>query len=383
MGAVDLTYTDKGYQNSDDSTSLLASTTHHHKPGFQHQSDACGCCRNNRIFRPFYLFFTWLGDTGRVLFAVVLSIIIGFILKALDPDGNYDYRLVELPGDIWIRGLKLFVLPLIVSNMVVALNQLSSMPNGGSLARSTVTYYLFTSASAIVISLVFANLFMLPFIGTIEYTDDSSSIGIPEEPKDVTDQIVDIFFGLVPDNIVKEAADDGLMGVIIFSIILGLHIQRPQNESTILNFFQELSEVTMRIIQRLVWLTPIGVFCLILPKVATIDLVVIGQYLGLLLGIMTCALLGHALVTLPTVFWFITRRNPWKYYRNLVPAWLTAIGTSSSAATLPVTTTCCVEKNDIDPRIADFVLPLGATVNMDGTAVKYPMMVLWLAAAQV
>jgi len=159
-------------------------------------------------------------------------------------------------------------------------------------------------------------------------------------------------------------------------------INRQEEESVVLRFFKELSEIMMRIIQVLILLTPIGVFCLIVPKVATIDLATIGKYLGLLLAILIAGLLVHTFITLPSLFFTFTRRNPFAYYKNIIPSVLTAFGTSSSAATLPTTTACAIELNKIDERVASFVLPLGATVNMDGTAVKYPLMVMWLAYAQ-
>jgi solute carrier family 1 (high affinity glutamate transporter) protein 3 len=195
-------------------------------------------------------------------------------------------------------------------------------------------------------------------------------------------QIEGIVLGLIPGNIVDSAAKDNLMGVIFFSMILGLAISRQEQDSVFLRFFKELGEIMMTIVQVLVLLTPIGVFSLIVPKVATIDLVTIGKYLGLMLAILIAGLLIHTFITLPTLFFTLTRRNPFHYMKNLLPMVLTAFATSSSAATLPTTTKCAVEANKVDPRIASFVLPLGATINMDGTAVKYPIMVIWIAYAQ-
>jgi len=189
-------------------------------------------------------------------------------------------------------------------------------------------------------------------------------------------------YGLIPGNIVESAANNNLMGVIFFSMIIGLAIVRSERESVVVRFFKELGEIMMAIIGVLVLLTPIGVFSLIVPKVATIDLVTIGKYLGLMLAILIAGLVIHTFITLPLLFFTLTRRNPYVYMRNLVNVILTAFATSSSAATLPTTTKCAVEVNGVDQRVANFVLPLGATINMDGTAVKYPVMVIWLAYAQ-
>jgi len=170
--------------------------------------------------------------------------------------------------------------------------------------------------------------------------------------------------------------------VIMFFIFVGLCITRNAEQSTVLRFFKELSEIMMIIIMKLILFTPIGVFSLILPKVATIDMTLLAKYMGLMLGILVVGLFVHVFICLSLMFFVLTRQNPYVYLRNTLPAVLTALGTSSSAATLPVTTRCAVEKNGVDPRIADFILPLGATVNMDGTAVKYPLMVIWMATAQ-
>lgn len=135
-------------------------------------------------------------------------------------------------------------------------------------------------------------------------------------------------------------------------------------------------------ILKLVMFTPVGVFSLVLPKVATIDAALIAEYLGLLLGSICAGMFVHVFIALPAMFFAATKRNPFVFMKNLAPALLVATGTSSSAATLPTTTTCAIEANGIHPVTANFVLPLGATVNMDGTAIKYPAMVIWLGVAQ-
>lgn len=345
-----------------------------HEPRVGQRSGACSYVS---------YFFEALGDTGRVLFAFFLAVIIGAVFKAEEVEDDILYRIIELPGKVWLNGLKLCVLPLIAANMIVAVASMKNMPSGAELGVKTMIYYSVTTILGITVSLICVNAVIIPNMTNIDLSllPDELEEREPAVKLDALDQVERIFTGMVPDNIVETAADDNLMGVICFSILVGVALQRPQS-STIYQFFKELGEVMMWAILKLVAFTPVGIFSLVLPKVAQIDVALIAEYLGLMLGTLVAGLAVHTFVSLPIMYYLATRKNAYRYYLNVAPAILVAMGTSSSAATLPSTTKCAVEKNGLNPVTANFVLPLGATINMDGTAIKYPVMVIWLGVAQ-
>ncbi len=160
------------------------------------------------------------------------------------------------------------------------------------------------------------------------------------------------------------------MGLVVASIIFGIGISSARTQSqNVLNVFNELSHLMMRITRWVIWLSPIGVFFLILAKIMEMDdiLNVFGK-LGLYFLTVSGGILFHGFVILPAIFFFITRKNPYKFLLNMSQAIATAFGTSSSSATLPVTLQCLEDNNHIDSRVTRFVIPIGATINMDGTA---------------
>eukprot|EP00947_MAST-08B_sp_MAST-8B-sp1_P003650 g3650.t1 len=255
--------------------------------------------------------------------------------------------------------------------------------------------------------------------------------------RNVWDQIEGIFFGMVPKNIVEAAAKSNLLGIIIFGIVFGLLLQKPKDgrkHPVLVQVLMEINAVIFRLITIIITFTPFAIFSLIcslvvpkcpLPGAAAdaaaaaaaaatdaaatsttgnattnvtntyahalgaaavgtcshIDAFSYMQYLGVLLGTIFAGLALHCVVVYPTIYFVATRKNPFAYMRGVLPAVVTALSTSSSAATLPVTIKCAVETNEVPIETAKFVLTLGATVNMDGTAIGFPCAVTFLAMA--
>lgn len=161
-----------------------------------------------------------------------------------------------------------------------------------------------------------------------------------------------------------------IMGLVVASIIFGIAISSTRSQSrNLLSVFNELSQVMMKVTRWVIWLSPIGVFFLILSKLMEMDniLGVFGK-LGMYFLTVAGGIIFHGFVILPTLFFFLTRKNPLKFIGNMGQAIATAFGTSSSAATLPVTMECLEHNNHVDEKVSRFVLPIGATINMDGTA---------------
>ena len=172
-----------------------------------------------------------------------------------------------------------------------------------------------------------------------------------------------------------------IMGLVVASIVFGIAISSARNQSrNLLLVFNELSQTMMRVTGWVIWLSPIGVFFLVLSKLMEMDNI-LGVFAKLGLYFLTVAggILFHGFVILPAIFFFVTRKNPVKFIGNMAQAIATAFGTSSSSATLPVTIQCLEHNNHVDPRVSRFVLPIGATINMDGTALYEAVAAIFIA----
>lgn len=196
---------------------------------------------------------------------------------------------------------------------------------------------------------------------------------------------------LKEDNFTKDISEwkitgqysDGMniMGLVVASIVFGIAISSARNQTrNLLLVFNELSQTMMRVTGWVIWLSPIGVFFLVLSKLMEMDNI-LGVFAKLGLYFLTVAggILFHGFVILPTIFFFVTRKNPVKFVGNMAQAIATAFGTSSSSATLPVTIQCLEQNNNVDSRVARFVLPIGATINMDGTALYEAVAAIFIA----
>lgn len=172
-----------------------------------------------------------------------------------------------------------------------------------------------------------------------------------------------------------------IMGLVVSSIVFGVAISSARTQSRhILVVFNELSHTMMRITGWVIWLSPVGVFFLVLSKLMEMDDILdVFAKLGLYFLTVAGGILFHGFVILPTIFFFITKKSPWKFVGNMGQAIATAFGTSSSSATLPVTIQCLEQNNHVDPRVARFVLPIGATINMDGTALYEAVAAIFIA----
>lgn len=172
-----------------------------------------------------------------------------------------------------------------------------------------------------------------------------------------------------------------IMGLVVSSIVFGIAIASARAQTKNLQtFFNELSQTMMRVTGWVIWLSPVGVFFLILSKLMEMDNILgVFAKLGLYFVTVAVGILFHGFVILPTIFFVITRKNPFKFIGRMGQAIATAFGTSSSSATLPVTIQCLEQNNNVDPRVSRFVLPIGATINMDGTALYEAVAAIFIA----
>ncbi|MDZ7654934.1 MAG: dicarboxylate/amino acid:cation symporter [Sulfurimicrobium sp.] len=324
----------------------------------------------------------------QILFALVLAAIAGS-LAGTDGAllGVKFYDVFDFIGTLFLNALKMLIVPLVVSSIIVGIAGIGSGGAFGRLGLKTLLYYITTSLLAILVGLVIVNL-VAP--GMVNGEPAKHLIGLSENAGDVvakvegkgTGDLVEIFLRMVPANVVAAAADGQMLGLIFFSLLFGFFMTKIEEAyaESMYNFWQGLFQVMMKITDWVMKFAPIGVFGLVAKVIASTGY---GAFIPLAWFFLSVVggLAVHFLVVLPLLLAFVGRVNPLRHYRAMAPALLTAFSTSSSAATLPLTMEC-VEKNaGVSNRTSSFVLPLGATVNMDGTALYECVAAMFIAQA--
>ncbi|XP_023241481.1 excitatory amino acid transporter-like [Centruroides sculpturatus] len=341
------------------------------------------------------------------IIGVLLGILIGFLARLSDYSEK-TAMLVLFPGDILMSMLKMLILPLIISSMISGLAQLDAK-SSGKMGYRALLYYFATTIFAAIVGII--------LVTSIHPGDPAikEQVHVEEEQTSVTvstlDSFLDLIRNLFPDNLlqacfqsahttykevnvtkdnmteIKEKAiivyRDGtnVMGLIVFCVAFGIIAgQMGHDGELMVQFFVVLNDIIMRIVGLVMWYSPIGIMFLIIGKIMLIkDLATTANALGLYMVTVITGLIIHACITLPLLYFVFTRKNPLTFFRGMLQAWITALGTASSAATLPVTFQCLEENNKIDKRVTRFVLPVGATVNMDGTALYEAVASIFIA----
>lgn len=324
----------------------------------------------------------------QILIALGLAVIAGLITgKDAGLFGVSFYSIYEFFGTLFLNALKMLIVPLIVSSIIVGIAGIGSSGSLGRLGGKTLLYYATTSLFAILVGLAVVNTVqpgvdeLGPVKDRIGFSADTSAIEAKVEGKGAGD-VVDIFIRMVPTNIVSAAANGQMLGLIFFSLLFGFFMTKIQEDyaETQFNFWQGVYETMMRITDWVMVFAPIGVFALVAKVVASTGFDAFMPLLWFFLSVVM-ALAFHFFITMPLLLRFVAGVNPLRHYRAMMPALLTSFSTASSSATLPITMEC-VEKNaGVSNRTSSFVLPLGATVNMDGTALYECVAAMFIAQA--
>ncbi len=324
----------------------------------------------------------------QILIALALAVVAGLASgKDAGLFGITFYSIYEFFGQLFLNALKMLIVPLIVSSIIVGIAGIGSSGALGRLGGKTLLYYATTSLFAILVGLAVVNVIqpgvdeLGPVKDRIGFSADTSSIEAKVEGRGAGD-IVDIFLRMVPTNIVAAAANGQMLGLIFFSLLFGFFMTKIQEDyaETQYNFWQGIYETMMRITDWVMLFAPLGVFALVAKVVATTGFDAFQPLLWFFLSVVL-ALAVHFFITMPLLLRFVAGVNPLRHYRAMAPALLTSFSTASSSATLPITMEC-VEKNaGVSNRTSSFVLPLGATVNMDGTALYECVAAMFIAQA--
>ena len=304
-------------------------------------------------------------------YQILLAIILGFLISNLEASS------VFIPlGEIFIRLLKMVIVPLVFTSIIVGVSSVAGTVNIGKLGTKTVGYYFFTSLVAILIGLVFANVVQPGIYFSLE---NSNSIS-PKELLQTPASFKDLIFRIIPTNPILSLANGDMLSIIFFALFLGYSITKIQDDhrKQLTLFMQSLNNAVMYLTNLIIRITPIGVFGLIIKAVHTSSSNIIPS-IGVYMLTIFFGLLLHLFLILPLIFYFFTKISPIKHYKAVSKAMLTAFSTSSSSATLPVTLSCVQKDVGVSKSTSSFVLPLGATINMDGTALYECAGVLFIA----
>ncbi|MDH5632076.1 MAG: dicarboxylate/amino acid:cation symporter [Gammaproteobacteria bacterium] len=324
----------------------------------------------------------------QIFIALLLALIIGSLVSTdTSIVGINVIGIFSFIGQLFLNALKMLIVPLIAASIITGMAGASRSSGFARLGGKTLLYYAVTSLLAILTGLVLVDMISpgivngQPARDLIGLSADTSAALSRTEGRGMSD-IADIFLRMVPTNVVSAAANGQLLGLIFFCLLFGFFVTRIQDHYTriMTDFWQGVFEVMMRITDWVMKFAPIGVFALVAKVVATTGFAAFGPLVSFMMTVLL-ALAVHIFITLPLILYFVAGVSPLKHFRAMMPALLTAFSTASSSATLPMTMDC-VEKNaGVSNRTTSFVLPLGATVNMDGTALYECVAAMFIAQA--
>jgi solute carrier family 1 (high affinity glutamate transporter) protein 1 len=352
------------------------------------------------------------GDThsGRQTLYICIAIVIAIFLAIVFPTVSMKFH---IGGEVFLNLLKMMVVPLVMSSVMCGILGMGDVRKLGKPGLYTILYYMCTTLLAVLVGLVVVNV-IRPGVGTVseeqiaELKGEESATGeliydyLATELGVSTEKVAD-FFGspenveptigmivenlvtsLFTDNLFTAATETNLLPLIVFSIIFaGMLTTLGGKVDTLKTGIEQLNHALMAFVMLLMKIAPVGIFCLVTARFGQAQaegkLGEVFQQTGWYMMTVLSGLGIHALVTLPVIFWFFTRKNPYQFLWQMSRAVLTAFSTASSSATLPVTMECAEKEGGVSERSANFVLPLGATINMDGTALYEAAAAIFIA----
>ncbi len=306
----------------------------------------------------------------QILIALLLSVLFGYYV----PEG---IKYTAWMGDIFLTALKMVIVPLILSSIISGVTSMGNGKNLGRLGGKTILYYISTSTLAIFTGLILVNV-IRPGVGI--------EMGFSQTVEDLSDKagsVNDILMRIVPANIFESMAKGDILPIIFFAIIFGVFITKVNDKykESLTTFFEAVFEVMMKMTMFIIQFTPLGIFGIVSREVArnANNLADIAGGMAVYMLTVVLALAIHAFVTLPLIVRFIAKAKPFLHLKNMATPLLTAFSTASSSATLPLSMEAVEHKSGVSNKITSFTLPLGATVNMDGTALYECVAAMFIA----
>ena len=307
----------------------------------------------------------------QILIALILGVVIGVWLPE-------HVKYVSWMGDLFMRALKMVIIPLILTSIISGIVNIGSLEKLGKIGLKTITYYIATSVFAIVTGLFMVNL-LKPGVGAdLGFVSEVEGLALAKESFGQT------LINIIPTNVIQAMAENKMLSVIFFAILVGFFITSisKKHKKLYIKIFNGGFELMMKITEFVIKFTPFGVFGIVAFQVAQQnDLTEVAGRLGIYMIAVILALIVHSCITLPLILKFIGKINPFSHIKAMSVPLLTAFSTSSSSATLPLTMEAVEHKAGASNKITSFVLPLGATINMDGTALYECIAAIFIAQA--
>lgn len=304
-----------------------------------------------------------------IFIALVLSIIVGLLMQS---QAEFLSTYIKPFGDIFLNLLKFIVTPIVLFSIIGGIISMKDIKKVGEVGGFTVIYYFLTTACAIVIGLSLANIFkkFFPVISTSDLTFEMTN------EVSIMDTLVNIF----PSNFIAPMVENNMLQIIVMSLIIGFSILMLEKTKQVkaIETIEILNDIFMKAMGLILKLSPIGVFCLLAPVIAANGPVIIGSLASVLL-VAYLAYALHALIVYSFTIKTLGGLSPVEFFKEMSSAMIFAFSSASSMGTLPINMKCC-EELGADHDVTAFVLPLGATINMDGTAIYQGVCAVFIAA---
>ena len=305
----------------------------------------------------------------QIFIALVLAIVAGLLMQKY---ADFAQSYIKPFGTIFLNLVKFIVVPIVLFSIMCGIISMRDIKKVGSIGLKTVVYYLCTTAFAITIGLVGGNLFkgLFPKVATTDLTYEAV------ETTSFMDTIVNIF----PSNFISPMVEANMLQIIVMALLLGFAIIMigEEKNARVVRACNDLNDVFMKCMEMILKLSPIGVFCLLCPVIASNGPAIIGSLAMVLLAAYICYIV-HAVVVYSIAVKTMGGLSPVEFFKGMLPAIMFAFSSASSVGTLPINMEC-VEKMGASKEVTSFVLPLGATINMDGTAIYQGVCAIFIAA---
>lgn len=305
----------------------------------------------------------------QIFIALVLAIIAGLLLQNY---ADFAENYIKPFGTIFLNLVKFIVVPIVLFSIMSGIISMRDIKKVGSIGLKTIVYYMCTTAFAITFGLIGGNLFkrLFPVVATTDLTYEAA------EKTSFMDTIVNIF----PSNFVSPMVEANMLQIIVMAILIGFAIILIGEEKNkrVVTACNDMNAVFMKCMEMILKLSPIGVFCLLCPVIAANGATIIGSLAMVLLAAYICYIV-HAIVVYSISVKAIGGISPKTFFKEMLPAIMFAFSSASSVGTLPINMEC-VEKMGVSREVSSFVLPLGATVNMDGTAIYQGVCAIFIAS---
>ena len=327
----------------------------------------------------FYVYNSYMSLTSKILIGMLSGLIFGSIISLLGFEANPFIKVylidgfLNIGGQIFISLLKLMVVPLVFFSLTSGVSSLDKNLSLGRIAGKTLGLYLITTAIAISIGLSIA-VFLNP--GNNLDLQTSTLLSIPESPN-----IKDIILNIIPSNPIQAMADGNMLQIIVFSILVGIAIRGLGDSVKIIkDVVSNITDIVLKLVMYIINIAPYGVFCLMSVLFAEKGLTVLGD-LSFYFFIVVSALLIHGFLTYSALLILFAKINPFSFFDKVKSLMIFAFSTSSSNATIPVTLKTVIDNIGVNRKVASFTVPLGATINMDGTAIMQGVATVFIANA--